>query len=229
MSDMDKVSIVIPAKNEEKNLLILLKRLKKLYGKKYEIIVVDDASTDKTSEVAKKFDVKLVKNIESHGKGLALRQGFTAATGNIIVDVDADLSHKPEDIPKLLEPLKNKKIGLVIGSRSLGGSEEYEFVRALGNVLLSGACNLFLGTHLYDALNGFRAFRKEIINELKCNRFEIEIEIIGNCIRKGYESVEVASQEKSRRKGKSHLNTTFDGFNFFKQIIVESIKLKLSR
>ncbi|UCH72090.1 MAG: glycosyltransferase family 2 protein, partial [Thermoplasmatales archaeon] len=102
---MKKISIVIPAHNEEKGLPILLKKLRKLYGKKYETIVVDDGSTDRTAEVAKKFNVKLVRTGGRSGKGGALRRGFSVAHGNIIVMMDADLSHKPEDIPSLLKPL----------------------------------------------------------------------------------------------------------------------------
>jgi glycosyltransferase involved in cell wall biosynthesis len=229
MPSKQKVSIIIPAKNEEKNLPILLKKIRKLYKNKFEIVVIDDASTDKTAESAKKFDVKLVRNDESRGKGYALRTGFSVATGDIIIDIDSDLSHKPEDIPVLLKPLKDKKVGLVIGSRCLGGSEEYGFVRSIGNVLLTGACNFFLGTNLMDALNGYRAFRRDIINNMKCNGFEIEIEIIAHCIKKGYKIMEVPSQEKTRAYGKCKSNNIHEGYKFLKQIIIEYLKLNLGK
>jgi glycosyltransferase involved in cell wall biosynthesis len=224
---MKKVSIVIPAHNEEKNLPILLEKLKKLYKKKYEILIVNDGSTDKTAEVAKKFNVKLINNEKRGGKGAALRKGFAATKNNIIVMMDADLSHKPEDIKYLIEPLKNKNVGLVIASRSLGGSEEYGFIRAIGNIVLTNFCNFMLGTKIFDALNGYKAFRKQIANGLKCNGFEIEIELLANCIKNGYEIKEVASQERARFRGEKKSHSLSDGWKFFKQIVIESIKLKL--
>ncbi len=225
---MEKISIVIPAHNEEKNLIILLNKLEKLNKKIFEVIVVNDGSTDKTAEIAKKFNVKLINNKKRVGKGAALRKGFAEAKNNIIVMMDADLSHKPEDIKYLIEPLKNENIGLVIASRSLGGSEEYNFVRAIGNIVLTNICNSLLGTKVFDALNGYKAFKKEISNDLKCNGFEIEIELLANCIKNGYEIKEVASQEKARVYGEKKSHSIFDGWKFLKQIIIESVKLKLS-
>ncbi len=217
---MNKFSIVIPAHNEEENLPTLLSELKKLY-KKCEIIVVDDGSTDKTSEIVRRFGVNLLKNKEKGGKGAALRKGFSNATNSIIVMMDADLSHRPEDIASLIKPLKNEKVGLVIGSRGLGGSEEYSFFKSIGNNVLTKICNFFLGTQLYDALNGYKVFRKILSGGLKCNGFEIEIELIANCIKNKYKIVEVPSVERERTHGKSKLNSLIDGWKFFKQIIIE--------
>jgi glycosyltransferase involved in cell wall biosynthesis len=224
---MEKVSIVIPAHNEEKNLPILLDELEKLYKKKYEILVVNDGSTDKTAEIVKKYKVRLINNENRGGKGAAVRKGFAAAKNNIIVMMDADLSHKPEDIKNITDPLKDKNVGLVIASRSLGGSEEYNFIRAIGNIVLTNICNFMLGTKVFDALNGYKAFRKEISNGLKCNGFEIEIELLANCIKNGYEIKEVASQEKARFSGEKKSHSLSDGWKFFKQIFIESIKLRM--
>ncbi len=224
-----KVSIVIPARNEEKNLPELLGKIRDLYGNKYELIVVDDGSKDNTYNIAKKYADKIIRNERNGGKGFALRRGFEAAAGDIIVDMDADLSHKPEDIPALLKPLESKSVGMVIASRSLGGSEEYTFFRVFGNILITGLCNLWLGTKVFDSINGFRAFRKEIAKGLKCNGFEIEIELDAHALKKGYKIVEVASQEKARLKGKANSRAIRDGWRFMQQILIEGLKLKFEK
>lgn len=224
-----EASIIIPAHNEEENLPILLSRIKRLFKKKYEVIVVDDGSTDNTERVARRHNVKVIKNTERCGKGYALRRGFVAARGDIIVDMDADLSHRPEDIPLLLKPLKNKQIGLVIASRGSGGSEEYNFVRGFGNFIITKLCNLWLGTSLYDAINGFRAFRKELKDNLRCNGFEIEIELNARCIERGLRIVEVPSLEMKRRSGKLKSRAIKDGLKFLNQIMIEGLSIKLKK
>lgn len=153
-----KYSIVIPAYNEESNLRVLLPEIKKLMAD--EVIIVDDHSKDKTSEVAKSFGFQVIRNAQNLGKGGALARGFEAASNDVVVMLDADNSHIPADVPLLVEPLKDKKIGLVQASRSLGGSAEYTFFRAIGNILLTNICNISLGIHMTDALNGFKAMRR---------------------------------------------------------------------
>lgn len=222
------VSLVIPAKNEERNLGILLNELRKRYKNNYEIIVVNDASTDRTADIAKQYKATVVTNTKSHGKGFALRTGFAHASGDIIVMMDADLSHKAEDLPLLLAPLNDETIGLVLASRSLGGSEEYTFLRAIGNILITNACNLFLGTAVFDAINGYKAMRKEVTEGLHCNGFEIEIEIIARAKRLGLGIMEVPSQERARAAGTSNLRVVKDGYKFFRQILAESVRNKLS-
>ncbi len=223
---MAKISIVIPALNEEKTIGILLKDIRKRYKNKYEIVVIDDGSTDKTAEIAKKYNVKLVQNKRKSGKGSALRKGFAAASGDILVMLDADLSHKPEDLPQLLAPMKDKKIGLVIASRALGGSEEYTFFRAIGNVSLTTLANLMLPVKAFDVLNGYKVLRKEIAKDLTCKGFEIEIQIVAHALKKGYEVVEVASQEKARADGHAKSSALKEGWKFFRLIVVEGVKYR---
>src|SRR5207247_2568576 len=105
----------------------------------------------------------------------------------IIVMMDADYSHRPESLPLFLQAM-NGDTGLVIGSRVFGGSDEYTHVRALGNVFLSAAVGLSLGRYLSDALNGYKAFRREVFTDFEytATSFEIEIEIIANALRRGY-------------------------------------------
>ncbi len=116
------LSVIIPAYNEEKNIEEVLLRTKatmKTLQFPHEIIVVDDGSTDKTRSLAAKHNVTLVNNGRNQGKGHALRMGFEKATGDILVTMDADGSHRPEEIKKLIVPLLNGA-DVVMGSRFIG-------------------------------------------------------------------------------------------------------------
>jgi glycosyltransferase involved in cell wall biosynthesis len=227
---MTKVSIVIPAKNEEATLGRILDDLYKVIPRlihyQAEVICVDDHSTDRTPAIAQSFGAKVIKNTGRSGKGMALRAGFAEAMGDIIVMMDADYSHRAEDLPLFLEALKNDSIGLVIGSRVVGGSEEYTHVRALGNVFLSTACGLCTGRYLSDALNGYKAFKKDIFTDFKytSDEFEIEIEIIANTLRKGYRITEVISHERARAGGEIKSKVVRHGTRFLLRIFWERLK-----
>lgn len=226
-----KATIVIPAKHETENLKILLRKLKALYDDKYEIIVVDDVEKpdQKISYLPENLsNIKIIKNVNWKGKGYAMKLGFKEAKHDVVVVMDADLSHMPEDLGKLLAPLKNKKVGIAIGSRAMGGSDEYTPIRTIGNTFLTSVFNLFFGTKLFDSINGYKAIRKEILkDELNCNDMEIEFEILARCLKKGYKIVEVPSHELARLYGKAKLNSLEHGSKFLKQIIVEGLKYKM--
>src|SRR4051794_25189736 len=204
---MTKISVVIPAKNEEETLPRLLDDLNAVIAAlpayELELIVVDDRSTDRTAEIAASKGARVVRNQRPRsGKGMALRAGFEAASGDVLVMLDADYSHRPEELPTFLEALK-PGVGLVIGSRVVGGSQEYHHVRALGNVFLSATLGLCTGRYLSDALNGYKVFRRDVFTDFTYTsaNFEIEIELIANTMRKGYRIVEVSSHERARAGG----------------------------
>jgi glycosyltransferase involved in cell wall biosynthesis len=226
-----KVNVVIPAKNEEMNLGLVLddlnRTIQNVPGYNFEVIVVDDNSSDHTAEVATARGARVVRNSGKSGKGRALRLGFQEATGEILVMMDADYSHRAEEIPELLAALKDK-VGLVIGSRVYGGSEEYTPIRALGNVFLTFALGLFLGRYLSDALNGFKAFRRDVFNDFKytSKHFEIEIELIANTLRKGYRVVEIVSHERARAGGEAKSRVIRHGTLFFWRIFTEWLRNK---
>jgi glycosyltransferase involved in cell wall biosynthesis len=156
---------------------------------------------------------------------MALRAGFEAAKGDIIVMLDADYSHRAEEMPRMLRAMTDG-VGLVIGSRVFGGSEEYTHIRALGNVFLSATLGLCSKRYLSDALNGFKVFRRDVFTGFKytSKAFEIEIEIIANALRKGYRVVEVSSHERARAGGVMKSSVVRHGTRFLLRILWEGLK-----
>ncbi len=223
------VSVVVPARNEEVTLPLVLRDIEatrpRLAGRRLEVIVVDDHSTDATAEVARRCGAAVVANPGRNGKGSALRVGFAAAAGEVLVMMDADYSHRPEDLPLLLGAMTGG-VGLVIGSRIIGGSEEYTPVRALGNIFLSTAMGLATGRYLSDALNGYKALRRDVFTDFAytSRAFEIEIEIIANALRKGYRIVEVPSHERSRAGGAVKSRVVRHGSRFLLRIVREWLR-----
>ena len=227
---MATVSIVIPAHNEEANLERVLADLQAtlaaIPGYAFEILVVDDHSTDRTAEIARARGVRVISNPRRNGKGLALRFGFESAQGDILAMMDADYSHRAEELPRFLEALQDPSVGLVIGSRVVGGSEEYTHVRALGNVFLSATLGLCTGRYLSDALNGFKVFRRDVFTDFEytSRAFEIEIEIIANTLRKGYRVVEISSHERARAGGEAKSRVVRHGTRFLLRILWEGAR-----
>ncbi len=227
---MTLVSIVIPAMNEEANLPMVLDDLAataaSVPGYEFEVLVVDDHSTDRTAELARARGAKVLSNEGRRGKGMALRLGFAGARGEIIAMMDADYSHRAEELPRFLEALADPSVGLVIGSRVVGGSEEYTHIRALGNVFLSASLGLCTGRYLSDALNGFKVFRRDVFTEFEytSRAFEIEIELIANTLRRGYRVVEITSHERARAGGEPKSRVVRHGTRFLVRIIWEGIR-----
>jgi CDP-paratose 2-epimerase len=227
--NVTKLSVIIPAKDEEETLGNVLEDLNSIIptldGYEVEVICVDDHSRDRTAAIARAMGARVVENRRKPGKGNALRAGFEAATGDLLLMMDADYSHRPEDVPGFLSGMR-EGVGLVIGSRVFGGSDEYTHVRALGNVFLSGALGLSVGRYLSDALNGYKLFRRDVFTSFAYTSpmFEIEIEIIANTLRKGYRVVEVVSHERARAGGEMKSRVVRHGTRFLLRIIWEGIK-----
>jgi len=226
---MIKLSVIIPAKDEEATLGRVLEDMNKtvptLEGYDVEVICVDDHSRDRTAAIARAMGARVVENHRNAGKGHALRAGFEAATGELIMMMDADYSHRPEDMPEFLSAMR-EGVGLVIGSRVFGGSEEYTHVRALGNVFLSASMGLASGRYLSDALNGYKLFRRDVFTDFvyTSRMFEIEIEIIANTLRKGYRVVEVISHERARAGGEMKSRVVRHGTRFLARIMWERMR-----
>jgi glycosyltransferase involved in cell wall biosynthesis len=215
-----RVSLVIPAINEAENLAIILPRLPEIVD---EVILVDGNSTDETVAVTRTHcpDVRVVGQ-DRPGKGAALRAGFAAARGEIIVMIDADGSMDPEEIGRFLAPL-DEGYDMVKGSRfqAGGGTSDMEFSRRMGNRVLCGMVNQLYQVRFTDLCYGFFAFRRNRLPELalECDGFEIETEIVVRAINTGLEIAEVPSFEAARIHGESNLHTFRDGRRVLKTLL----------
>lgn len=191
------VSIVIPVYNEERTIERVLARVAALPLPK-EIVVVNDASRDGTAKVldriASAAGVRVIHQPCNQGKGAALRQGFAAATGDVVVVQDADLEYDPRDILPLLRPVVENKADVVFGSRFLHESlQDKSFVHRLGNWGLTTASNLFTGLRITDMETCYKVFRRELIQSipLKQDRFGFEPEVTAKLARRKAKIIEV--------------------------------------
>jgi dolichol-phosphate mannosyltransferase len=202
----DKISIIIPCKNEEKTVGDIIKKCQQYSD---DVLVVDGHSTDSTRDIAESLGVRVYLDNQK-GKGDGLRVGISKAAKDIIVFIDSDCSHDPDEIPKLVEPIIDGKADHVTGSRMRGGSDELhgdigKFIRMIGSDIITLGINYRFGVRLTDSQNGFRAIKREVALALglKENTTTIEQEMIIKTLRKGYRMGEVASHEYARKYGDS--------------------------
>lgn len=210
-------SIIIPAYNEEKNIQGVIKECLELKRKfPIEIIVVDDGSKDKTSEVAKKAGAtKLVKYSPNKGKGHAFRQGIDKARGAYIIQIDSDHQFQPNEIPKFIELLENG-YDIVLGTRFNKGDIEKGSVTKLnlfGNWLMSFTTTLFSGIKVTDIMAGFKGFKTNAARQLNLvtPHFGYEAEVIVKAGKLGLTVAEVPITYKKRPFGTSGVSAIRDG------------------
>lgn len=217
MTDNHLVTIIIPTLNEEETIASVIEQCK-LFGD--EIIVVDGHSTDRTKDIAVAMAVKVIDD-SAEGKGAALRLALSQASGDIVVFIDADGSHNPLDIPRLIQPIVEGKADHVTGSRILGGSSELfggfnEFMRLAGSSFITECINWRFKVKISDSQNGFRAIRREVALKLglKENITTIEQEMVMRTLKKGYVLAEVPSHENRRIVGDSKIKLTKVWFRY---------------
>ena len=205
---LNKVTIVIPTRNEELNIRNVITQVKG-YGD--EILVVDGHSTDRTREIAQELDCRVILD-NGVGKGDGIRCALKAAGGDIVLFIDADGSHEAKDIPELLKPIIEGKADMVVASRFRGGSDEFvggieKLLRIVGSNIITTCINYRFGIWLTESQNGFRAIRRVVglKLDLKENITTIEQEMTIKCLKKGYRIVEVPSHEYARRCGDSKI------------------------
>jgi len=220
------VSLIIPALNEAANIEWVLKRIGT--GVADEVLLVDGLSLDDTVAIAKATMADIVMVHERQpGKGAALRAGFGAATGDIIVMLDADGSMDPAEISMFTNAVRSG-YDFVKGSRHLpdAGSEDLTFLREFGNKALGTAVNLLYGTKFTDLCYGFMAFRRDCLHalDLTADGFEIETQMVVNAVKAGLRMAEVPSFELMRRSGQSNLRTFRDGQRILRTLLQERFR-----
>ncbi|RZT18518.1 glycosyltransferase involved in cell wall biosynthesis [Mycobacterium sp. BK558] len=214
------VSLVIPVKNEARNISWVLEQIGDDIS---EVILVDGNSTDATLITARSCrpDIKVVAQ-EGVGKGSALRTGFLAATGDIIVMMDADGSMAPAEIKHYLHFLSHG-YDFVKGSRFIpgGGSLDITPFRRAGNRFLLGVFNTLYRAQLTDLCYGFCAFHRRYLDllALSATGFEIEAEMVVRSMQAGLRVAEVPSLELPRRAGKSNLHSVRDGLRVLRTVV----------
>ena len=208
MKSYNTISIVIPTLNEEQTIGSIISQSQIHCD---ELIIVDGHSKDRTLDIASTFDVKIISD-NGKGKGAALRKALSVATKDIVVFIDADGSHDPADIPKIVEPIIQGKADHVTASRILGGSSELfggidEFLRLGGSSFITECINWRFKTRISDSQNGFRAIKRDVANDLDLreNITTIEQEMVIKTLKKGYKIAEVPSHEYVRAFGKSSI------------------------
>lgn len=175
------------------------------------VLVVDGHSTDGTAELARRAGATVITD-RGRGKGDALRCGIEAAQTELVVFVDADGSHRAEDIPRLLAPLRAGEADVVVGSRTRGGSDELhgdveKFARMIGSDLITLAINYRFDVRLSDSQNGFRAMTTAAARGLHLAEdiTTIEQEMICKALWRGFRIVEIPTHEDRRREGRSKI------------------------
>lgn len=216
-----RVSVIIPTLNEERNLPLVLGAMPEVH----EVIIVDGRSTDGTVAVARAHmpECRIVMQ-RGEGKGDALMAGFEAATGDIIVTLDADGSLRPQEIPLFVGALMSGA-HFVKGSRALagGGSDDLTRLRGAGNRGLGVLVNVLFGTRFTDLCYGYNAFWRACLEhiDVRCDGFEIETLMIVQAAKANLRIAEVPSFEKARVHGESNLRTFRDGFRVLRTIVTQ--------
>lgn len=227
MSD-SLVSLIIPAFNEEKTVGSVIEDIDdimQIYGLPYEIIVVNDGSTDNTEKVALSTGkATVLSNKPNHGKGYCLRRAFKQAHGDIIVTLDSDGEHKPREIPDLITPLF-EGMDVVSGSRFLDNQSEVTTkINRMGNFLFNLTIIALTGRQVTDSQTGFRAMKRHTLKELnlQSNGYEIESEITVKSLRNGYRFKEIPVTIDRRKYSMSKIKILKDGKKILSTIIQAS-------
>ncbi|MBD3230960.1 MAG: glycosyltransferase [Candidatus Lokiarchaeota archaeon] len=209
-----KISIVIPAYNEEKTIRKFLLTIPEDLNP--EVIVVDDGSTDNTYSQARYNGAKVIKNPHNMGYGAAILEGVKHAEGDIIVTIDADAQNDAKEIRNLVKPIINEEADFTIGSRTLGRVERpIPVYKRIGEIFFHLIIKICYGKKVTYSQSGFRAIKKEILKKIEPfeeKRFGFSTELLVKILKNRIEYKEVPITFLERKAGRSKINVIKDGF-----------------
>jgi glycosyltransferase involved in cell wall biosynthesis len=226
-----RLSVVIPAYNEHATVQELLGRVARAplpSGVEIEMVVVDDGSKDGTRELLRELAAageppfRLIEHAVNQGKGAAIRSGFLAASGEVMLVQDADLEYDPTDYPRLLAPILAGEADVVYGSRFLGGPHRVLFFwHSVGNRLLTTLSNMLTDVNLSDMETCYKVFRREVLDPatLQSNRFGIEPELTARFAKHGARIYEVPITYRGRTYAEGKKIGWKDGFSAIWSIV----------
>ena len=221
-----KLSIIIPCYNENSTIEKIIDKINNQKSFNKEIIVIDDCSTDGTTEILNNLKDKINSlsiNEKNHGKGYCIKKGIEIATGDIILIQDADLEYDPNDYEKLVRPIIDNNADVVYGSRFIGSDQKRVlfFWHSLGNKFLTLLSNMFTNLNLTDMECCYKAFRSEVLKDisLKENRFGFEPEITAKISKKKLRIYEIGVKYFGRTYSEGKKIGWKDGFSALRCII----------
>lgn len=211
-----KSSVIIPAYNEEKGLPLVIEEY---MNRVDEIIVVDDGSSDRTYDIAKKYDINVYKHEKNMGKVAAIRTGIKNASGELIILTDADFTYPAEYVGVLIKKIEDGA-DLVLGSRFSNNPKNMPIFNKIGNILFSFLTSYFSGKEIKDGQTGYRAFKKNmfIYLDVDAKSLEWETKMTIKAAKLGYKISEIPIFYRERI-GKSKLNPVLDGFRMFRALL----------
>jgi len=213
-----RLSVIMPVHNEVDTINEIIERVLNI-PEVFELIIVDDGSIDGTVESVEKYKsdkIKIFKHEKNKGKGAAVRTGFDAASGDIVVIQDADLEYDPQDYAKLIKPFENDGANVVYGVRSL---ETQKMIMRMGNQFVTWVTNIIHGQKLRDMETCYKMMKREIAQtlELECRGFDIEAEMTSKILQQGHQIIQLPISYLARYENKKL--SPLDGFPTIKALL----------
>lgn len=237
--DKRELSIVIPTYNEAENIGHLILSIERVFegnGINGEIVIVDDNSPDGTADIAKKYlgqfnNIQILERKDKKGLGYAYKDGFKAVCGRIVMEMDADFSHSPSNIPRIFRKCENG-FDVVVGSRYVrgGGIIGWGFIRRVLSFIANLLVNMLFRLGVKDNTSGFRAYNREVLKRIlpsvRCNSYDFQVEMLVRAKEHGFTLRETPIFFRERERGKSKLGKG-EFSSFMKMLLRETIFKKL--